>query len=69
MPSLENLSLDTANITDAALASLTQMRGLKRLNLYHTTVTDAAFEKLKAALPNCTIVYDRESALPNRRKS
>jgi hypothetical protein len=66
---LTDLSLDTATITDAGVEKLAGMKGLKRLNLYHTLLTDKGYEQLKAALPSCEVVYDRESALPNRRKS
>jgi hypothetical protein len=43
------------------------MASLKELNLYHTLVTDQGFKDLKAALPGCEIVYERDSALSNRR--
>jgi hypothetical protein len=43
------------------------MTGLKSLNVYHTTVTEKGVQGLKAALPNCHVVFDRDSALPNRR--
>jgi hypothetical protein len=45
------------------------MRNLRLLNLYHTLITDKGYNQLKAALPNCKIVWDRESALTNRRGS
>jgi hypothetical protein len=69
LPALEWLSLDTANVTDEAVETLSAMQQLRELNLYHTLVGESAYEKLKKALPNCRIVWDRESALPNRRKS
>jgi hypothetical protein len=64
-----DLSLDTGNITDAGAEVLSKMTTLKRLNLYHTLVSEKAYETLKRSLPECTIVYDRDSSLPNRRKS
>lgn len=68
-PGLVDLRLDTANISDAGVETLKGFRALKHLNLYHTTVTEAAYEGLKKALPGARIVYDRESSLPTRRKS
>ena len=41
--------------------------GLKSLNLYHTLMTERGLQELKTALPTCEIVFDRDSALPNRR--
>ena len=69
LPRLESLLLDSAAITDKAVESFEQMKSLKELNLYHTLVTQAGFDRLKLALPECKIVYDRESSLPNRRRS
>ena len=43
------------------------MAGLKALNLYHTLVTEKGLQSLKAALPQCAVVFDRDSALPTRR--
>jgi hypothetical protein len=37
--------------------------------LYHTTVSDKGHDALKQSLPNCQVIYDSESSLPNRRKS
>jgi N-acyl-D-amino-acid deacylase len=69
LPALEELSLDTSTITDSSVATLSAMKSLKRLNLYHTLVSEKGFEQLKAALPGCHIVYDRDSSLPTRRRS
>jgi N-acyl-D-amino-acid deacylase len=69
LPALEELSMDTSTITDASIATLSAMRSLKHLNLYHTLVSEKGFEQLKAALPECRIVYDRDSSLPTRRRS
>ncbi|MBM3794928.1 MAG: hypothetical protein FJW31_12860 [Acidobacteria bacterium] len=67
LPELRELSLDTTNVTDAGVALLQSAAGLKTLNLYHTLVTDKGYQALKAALPDCEMVFDRDSALPNRR--
>jgi hypothetical protein len=69
LPPVEVLSLDTGGITDKGVEKLAKMISLKSLNLYHTLVTDEGMARLKQALPNCTVIYDRESALPTRRKS
>ena len=61
------LSLDSTDVTDAGVSALTGMAELKDLNLYHTLVTDAGMDQLRAALPECEIVFDRDSALPTRR--
>jgi hypothetical protein len=45
------------------------MTGLKSLNLYHTLVTEKAMQELKSSLSSCEIVFDRDSALPNRRSA
>ena len=68
-PELEWLRLDSGNITDAAIDSLAKLKALKHLNLYHTLVTEAGVARLKAALPDAQIIYDRDSSLPNRRRS
>lgn len=69
LPQLDVLRLDSANITDAAVEALRGFGRLKELNLYHTLVTEKGFETLKSALPNCQIIFDQDSAQPNRRKS
>jgi hypothetical protein len=69
LPALVELRLDTADITDSSIGTLSKMTGLRQLNLYHTLVTEQGFESVKKALPQCSITYDRDSAVPNRRKS
>jgi Leucine-rich repeat (LRR) protein len=66
---LEYLSLDSTLINDGAVAALSSMKSLKELNLYHTLVTPEGFAALKAALPGCRIIWDKDSSLPNRRRS
>ena len=66
---LTDLRLDSVTLTDAGVRPLESLGRLKVLNLYHTLVTDKGFEQLKAALPGCKIIWDRESALPIRRGS
>lgn len=69
LPSLIELSLDTGVITDKGVETLAAMTRLRRLNLYHTLVTEPGQKKLQAALPDCRIIFDRDSSLPNRRGS
>lgn len=69
LTSLRELTLDSATLTDAAADVLTGFPHLKLLNVYHTLLTDAGFAKIKAALPGCRIIYERDSALPLRRGS
>ncbi|HUQ90614.1 MAG TPA: hypothetical protein VM120_02960 [Bryobacteraceae bacterium] len=66
---LEELSLDNTHITDQAVARLKEFRHLKKLNLYHTLITGKGYQELQTALPNCKIVFDAASSLPNRRRS
>ena len=66
---LTELRLDSANVSDDAIAALEQMKQLKKLNLYHTTVTVKGFDQLKAKLPGCDIIFDRDSSRVTRRGS
>ena len=66
---LEWLSLDSTLIDDAAVPLLSQMKSLRDLNLYHTLISPKGFVDLKAALPGCKIIWDKDSNLPNRRRS
>lgn len=66
---LTDLTLDSTHITDAAVATLKALPALRHLNLYHTLVTKAGLGELKTALPQCRIVWDAASNLPNRRRS
>ena len=43
------------------------MSTLRSLDIYHTPVSKKAHEALQAALPQCRIFYDDQSASPNRR--
>jgi hypothetical protein len=43
------------------------MPNLRVLNIYHTLITEKGLAQLKAALPSCSIIFDRDSALPARR--
>ena len=56
-------------VTDSGVRALKSMAGLKSLNLYHTLITEKAMKEIQSALPTCEIVFDRDSALPNRRSA
>ena len=69
MPKLRELHLDSVDIGDESVDVLASMPNLQTVNLYHTTVTAAGAERLKKALPKCNVIWDRDSAKPNRRKT
>lgn len=66
---LKDLTLDSLDIGDESVDVLAGFPALQSVNLYHTTVTQSGFDKLKAALPKTKIIWDRDSARPNRRKT
>jgi Leucine-rich repeat (LRR) protein len=66
---LKELRLDSANITDASVDVLSNMKSLRLLNLYHTLVSEEGHARLVKALPQTKIIWDRDSKLPNRRGS
>ncbi|MFN7544308.1 MAG: leucine-rich repeat domain-containing protein [Acidobacteriota bacterium] len=66
---IEELRLDSTNVTDAAVETLEKCKRLRVLNLYHTTVSEQAHQRLKRALPAAQIIWDRDSKQPNRRGS
>ena len=67
LPKLRELSLDATSITDQGLQGLQSINGLRALNVYHTLVTEKGMSALRSALPECKVVFDRDSALPTRR--
>ncbi|MDE3196394.1 MAG: hypothetical protein KGN84_08620, partial [Acidobacteriota bacterium] len=58
---------DATNVTDTGVATLKALSSLTSLNIYHTLITEKGMRDLTAALPACKVVFDRDSALPNRR--
>ncbi len=66
---LQALSLDSTYVTDKSMPLVRSFQGLTDLNLYHTLVTDKGFAEVHSALPQCRIIWDPESSLPNRRRS
>ena len=69
LATIEELSLDSTHITDAAVPELIKLTKLRVLNLYHTHVTAKGRETINNALPQCKIIWDAASSLPNRRRS
>ena len=62
MKKLEFLHLGRTVVTDACLPTLKQLTTLKTLHISRTKITQAGFEDLKAALPDCEIVYFTDDA-------
>jgi hypothetical protein len=52
---LRELDLSGTAVTDAGLADLARLTGLKRLYLWDTDVTESGGQRLKAALPECEV--------------
>ena len=69
MTLLSLIGLSKQELTDRVVAKLKRYSKLKSLNLYHTLVTESGLKELKAALPECKIIWDKDSALPNRRRA
>jgi hypothetical protein len=69
MPQLRELYLDSDDIGDESVDVLGGMANLRMVNLYHTTFTENGVKRLKEKLPKCQVVWDRDSARPNRRKT
>jgi Leucine-rich repeat (LRR) protein len=59
---LIHLTLDGTQVSDAALEILTELPSLDFLSLGNTRISRHGFDQLKAALPNCKIVWSE----PNR---
>jgi Leucine-rich repeat (LRR) protein len=53
---LETLNLQGTKVTDAGLKELSGLKSLRELNLSRTKVTKSGVEKLKAELPQCSIM-------------
>ena len=64
---LEELTLDSTDITDKGAEVLAGIRSLKSLDLYHTLISEQCQQRIKSSLPDCSIFWDKDSALPTRR--
>jgi len=69
LSNLTALGLDSTNITDKSAEVLIGLKKLAKLNLYHTLISPPVHKQLKTALPGCSILWDEQSANPNRRRS
>ena len=59
---LTALALHGTDVTDACLADLASIPTLRKLRIWETQVTEAGVERLRAALPACTIETVRPPA-------
>jgi hypothetical protein len=57
MRKLEHLGLGRTNVGDAGLEHLKSLVGLRTVELLHTKATKQGVSALKAAMPNCKVVY------------
>jgi hypothetical protein len=53
----------TGGITDAGASQLQEMKGLKRIGLQATRVTDAGADRLQRALPDCVVDFNYSDAI------
>ncbi|HYH66525.1 MAG TPA: protein kinase [Urbifossiella sp.] len=61
---LNTLSLNATAVTDAAVPQLCRLMALRELNVNNTKVTAAGVDQLRAALPNCRIVWSGPTIEP-----
>lgn len=59
---LRELTLDHTEVTDLGVAALQSLASLKSLDLYHTQISEDGAKRLAAALPECKIAWQLESA-------
>ena len=52
---LEELTLDSTDVTDKGAELLAGISTLKSLDLYHTLVSEQGHRKIKTSLPACSI--------------
>lgn len=57
-PNLSDLTLLLSTIDDAGLEQIADLKILTTLDLRSTQVTEAGVEKLRAALPNCSVKWE-----------
>lgn len=55
LPHLEELWVSDAPLTDAGISQLAERKGLRRVVLFKTRVTEAGITKLRGELPDCDI--------------
>ena len=69
MKSLRKLTFSFESLSDFQLKHLHRLTQLTELNLGATEITQAGFDALQAALPNCTIVGSRRIVIPQKDDS
>jgi hypothetical protein len=69
LTTLKSLSLDSTGVTDDSAQRLGEFRQLRKLNLYHTFFTEPGYKGVRAALPQCEVIFDPKSSDPKRRRS
>jgi hypothetical protein len=57
-PNLQVIGLAGTKVTDKAIDALAKMKGLKRVRLDRTAITEEALDRLQAALPQLAIGYE-----------
>jgi hypothetical protein len=57
------------NVGDEVADAVASMPEMRSLNLYHTQVTQAGVDRIKALLPNCRIAWERDATSPNGRRT
>jgi Leucine-rich repeat (LRR) protein len=55
LPKLESLDLSSTSVDDNAVGYLSEMKSLRVLSIADTNISQAGYEKLKAALADCEI--------------
>lgn len=55
LSALESLSLGSQRITDACIKDLAKMKSLKLVEFYQSPLSATALDRLKAAIPGCTV--------------
>ena len=64
LPNLKILHIDSTPVTDECLESLAQMTHLTHLNVLNTQITRQGTQRLHEALPQCEIVWDGGTPVP-----
>jgi len=66
---LEELNLDSTHITDEGVRLFSAFSKLKKLDVYHTLLTERGIAALREALPGAMLTWDKDGALPHRRRA
>jgi Leucine-rich repeat (LRR) protein len=66
---IESINLDSTHVSDAALPTLTAWPKLADINLYHSLVSEPGAAALRKAKPAARVTWDKEAAMPHRRRA